>query len=149
MIPEVSEIVDASGIPATIHWTPPALLGGHTQVVRIFDNLFMLDRFSIQPQYALDILERSIGVYVDDRMGSLFRTFNPLWWLGRAIMRFARIPFSLIAAAGFDAERAESSTLGRLVKAVMVLIPVIAALLAILDQIGRLDMFMALIGVGD
>ena len=149
MIPEISDIVQASRVPAIISWTPPAFVGGRTQDVSIFDNLFMLDRFGIKPQYVLDIVERAIGVYVVDKKGSVSRTFNPLWWVGKAIEAFARIPFGLIAAAGFDAERAESSILGRLVKAAMVLIPVVAALLTILDKIGRLDMVRALIGVGN
>ena len=42
---------------------------------------------------AVDFIERALGVYQSDRRAALVRTINPLWWLSRGLLWFARIPF--------------------------------------------------------
>ena len=66
------------------------------------------------------------------------RTLNPFWWLGKLIIWIAHAPFFLLAAAGFDSEKAERSTIGKLVSLVFAMTTFLAAVLAILDRLGFL-----------
>ena len=145
---EIHQIFHASSIPPKITWTPPTARGGYIQDVDVLDNLFILFQFSIPDNMVTDFLERSIGVYKTDQRNSIFRTLNPFWWIGRSLKWFARLPFSLVGAAGFDATKAEGSIFGRLAKAILMVIPVIASLLAILDRMGWLEVVKSMFGIG-
>ena len=148
MIDEVHKMIIAAGINCDVRWAPPPAVGGYARNVNVLMNLSNLYRFDISPHDAVDFIERAIGVYQSDRRKSVFRTFNPFWWMRRLLYWFARTPFSLIEVAGFDATRAESSTLGRFVKIILILIPVIASLFAILDHVGWLDALKPALGIG-
>ena len=145
---EIHKIVHASFISPKITWKPPPVLGGHVQDVDVLDNLFTLFQFSIPANMVTDFLERSIGVYKTDQRNSIFRTLNPFWWIGRSLKWFARLPFSLVGAAGFDATKAEDSIFGRFMKIMFMVIPVIASLLAILDYMGWLEVVKSMFGIG-
>ena len=110
-------------------------------------NLFGLDRYQVAPNVVVDILQRSIGVYQTDRTRSLRRTVNIFWWLKMLLVWISRAPFSVLRAAGFDAERAEASILGRLVKGLLIVIPAVASLLAIADLLGALDWIKHHLGI--
>ncbi len=147
-VSRVTDVVQASGIPVVITRREQGFLGERRQGSSLFQDLFILDQANVHSQYVVDTLERAIGVYLRNRGYSMLRTINPLWWTGKAIRGVVRIPFSLIGAAGFDADKAESSILGRLLKAMIVLIPVAAALLTILGHIELLDVVKGFIGIG-
>ena len=87
----------------------------------------------------VDELDRVIGVYETDRRNSIFRTFNPLWWIGNLAGWLVRLPFRAIGAAGFDADKAEASVPGRIAKVVLYTVTIAAALLTILDLLGWLN----------
>lgn len=148
MIDEVHKMIIAAGINCNVRLVPPPAVGGYAGKVDVLMNLFDLYRFNIGPRDAVGYIERAIGVYQSDRRKSVFRTFNPFWWMSRLLYWFARTPFSLIEVAGFDATRAERSTLGRFVKIIFILISVIASLFAILDHMGELDALKSALGVG-
>ena len=148
MIDEVHKMIIAAGINCNIRWVPPPAVGGYAGKVDVLINLSNLYRFNISPHDAIDLIERAIGVYQSDRRKSVFRTFNPFWWMSRLLYWFARTPFSLIEVAGFDATRAERSTLGRFVKIIFILISVIASLLAILYYMGWLEILKSALEIG-
>ena len=146
---EICRIVLAAGVDAGIEWIPPRRIGGPSQNVHVFVNMFSLNRFGITPDYPISLLERAIGVYQSDRVKSVVRTLNPFWWIGRGLGSFARVPFDLLNAAGFNANKAEKSLIGRSAKLILMLIPVIAGFLAILDYMAWLDDFKSLFGMGE
>ena len=137
-IEEVKQIVASAMGSAVVQWSPPPAIGGRPINVDLFDNLFNLDRFSIAPSWLIDALDRVIGVYEADASASWRRTVNPIWWLGRGLAWFSRAPFRILNVAGFHTSRFEESLSGRLVRAVILLIPLIAAGLGILDRVGWL-----------
>jgi Na+/melibiose symporter-like transporter len=65
--------------------------------------------------------------------------FNPLFWLRLALIKIIRIPFWFLGAAGFDAERIQKTTVGRVLKAIGGFVAFVAALLAVLQALGWLD----------
>ena len=87
----------------------------------------------------------ALGVYQNDRRAAKIRTFNPFWWLWRALLWFVRIPFVLMDEMGFDGARAEASVVGQLVKLILFL----SAVLTILNYLGWLDAAKALLGLSE
>ena len=81
-VAEVRSIVRASRRAVRVRWTPPPAIGGPSRSVELFDDIFLLDQYDIPPSMVVDELDRAIGVYETDRRNSIFRTFNPLWWIG-------------------------------------------------------------------
>lgn len=56
---------------------------GHDRNIDLILNIFNLGRNGIPPEAAIDYIERAFDVYKADRMPSLIRTVNPLYWAGR------------------------------------------------------------------
>ena len=146
-VPQAHHIIEAAGIAPSMRWMPPRMMGGHVQQINLLLNLFELDRFQIPSQNAVDFIERAIGVYQSDRMAAIRRTINPFWWLFRGLLWFARIPFVVLGAVGFDAARMERSVLGRFFKAILTLLLATSALLKILNLLGWLPAAKALLGI--
>ncbi len=148
---QARRIIAAGGISELITWTPPPAVGGHVQQLHVFPNLFELHRFHIKPQYAVDLIERTHGVYQRDRPAALRRTINPFWWLFRGLLWFTRIPFVFLGAVGFDAGRAEGSVFGKIFKLLLAtsaaLVSAAAAVLTILHHLGWLEEAKALLGI--
>ncbi|HOC94363.1 MAG TPA: hypothetical protein PKH33_18575, partial [bacterium] len=88
--------------------------------------------------HVVDILDRAIGMYETDRLSSIWRTFNPLFWLGLLIDRIMTITVKIFQPE-YDSEKIEASKSGRIIKGVIQLVFFAAAFLAILDYIGWLD----------
>ena len=123
------------------------MIGGHVHEIDLILNLFKLDRYQISASYAVGFIEMALGVYQSDRTAALRRTINPFWWLFSGLLWFTRIPFVVLGAVGFDAERAERSVLGRFVKLAAALLAATAALLTILNLLGWLPEAKALVGI--
>ena len=140
---QATRIIEAAGIPQTVRWTPPPVVGGYVHQIHILLNLFELTSFRIPSQRAVDLIERALGVYRSDRGAALCRTINPLWWLFRGLLWSVRIPFIFLGAIGFDTPRLEQSTLGKLVK----VLAGMSALLTILNYLGWLKAAKALLGI--
>ena len=146
-VPQAHHIIEAAGIAPSMRWMPPRMMGGHVQQINLLLNLFELDRFQIPSQNAVDFIERAIGVYQSDRMAAIRRTINPFWWLFRGLLWFARIPFVVLGAVGFDAARMERSVLGKFFKAIIALVGLAAALLTIFNEPGWWTAAKALLGI--
>lgn len=145
---EIQKIIAAAGIDCAIQYIPPGVVGNHVHV-GVLENIFNLSRFSITPNHVTGFLEQAMGVYQYDRRKSVCRTFNPFWWIGRFLYWFSRIPFNILKASGFNATKAEGSTLGRLVKAILHLIPIFASLLVILYYMEWLDDLKSALGIAN
>lgn len=127
MLNEICEIVRAAEVGSKLQWR-----SGH--ITDILSNLFTLGP-PVTPEQKLDLIDRAIGVYKTNHRKSVIRTFNPFWWLGRALTWFAGLPFKLVASAGFNAAKAENSLPGRLAKTVFSAIPIIASMIFILQAL--------------
>jgi len=126
----VKRIVSSADISLNIAYQP-AFQNHILKNINIIDNLFVLDRNALP--HVVDILDRAIGMYGNDRRSSIWRTFNPLFWLGLLVDKIATFPFILLFKLGFDSEKIEASMLGKFIKGVTRLVVVTAAFLAILD----------------
>ena len=146
-VDEISAYVRAADINPAVTVTPAPAIGGYVQHVDLLMNLFLLERHQISPHHVDDFLLRAIGVYKSDESSSLRRTINPLWWVKMLLMGIAHAPFSILSAAGFDADRAERSVLGKLVKGFLVVITAVASILVIADLLGWLEWLKDQLGI--
>lgn len=136
---ETHDIILHSGINPTLTWTPPPAVGGYVRNVDLIQNIFNLHGFQIGADEVLDFIDRAIGIYESNHKSSLIRTFNPFFYIGLVFDAISELPFIAIGKLGFNRQRAESSVIGRLVKGVLYLITVMAALLTILQLLDFLE----------
>ena len=139
IIDDIHKIMTNSGIYPLFIWTPPPVIGGHVRKIDIVQNIFNLQGYDIDPNFILDCVDRSIGVYEQNQSAALIRTLNPFFYIGVLIGWIVELPFLALAKLGLDRGKAESSTLGKFIKGVLYLITVIAALLTTLQLLGYLD----------
>ena len=103
---------------------------------------FILSELDLPLSIVIDYAEKTIGYYEDDLVKSFFRTINPFWWLWKLAVLIVRIPFALINLAGFDSEKLETSSGGKLYKSFVSLAVFIAGLVTFLASIVQiLDSF--------
>ena len=136
---DARQIVWRAGVGITLTWTPPPMVGGYTQQIDLFTNIFNLDRFEISPTILLDVIDRAYGIYERDRTAALIRTLNPLFHLGRVLDALADLPFIAASHAGMNRQRLEDSAFGKLVKLAIYLAGGMASVLTILQLMGWLD----------
>ena len=144
-VPQAYRIIEAAGLSQIITRTPPPAVGGYVQQIDMLFNLFEFSSFP--KQRAVDLIDWAIGVYQSDRRAALRRTLNPLWWLFHGLLWFARIPFVVLGAVGFDATRMERSVLGKFFKTIIASVGLAAALLTIFNELGWLPAAKALLGI--
>ena len=106
--------------------------------INVMENLFRLDAFDMPFVVVDDYLQRAIGYYRDDLFASMVRTFNPLWWIWRLLRSLIIIPFAVLDWAGYDRDRAEESTIGRLFKFLLAMAMIIAGIVGFLDAVVQL-----------
>lgn len=138
-------VIISAGVKPTIYYSPPPAVGGFAGNIDLIHNIFNIHRFQIGPQELLDIIERAIGIYENDRLNALLRTVNPLFWLGLILDYVVSFPFKVIGKIGFNQKKIESSITGRIIKGALYLIIVLAAFLTVLEKIDYLEEFISLI----
>lgn len=145
LLNECRSIIVSAGISPIMIYAPSPAVGGYVQRVDIFTNLFNLHTVEISPDAVFDHIDRAIGVYEREQFRAWMRTFNPFFWLGLLLDLIVEIPFSLLGKAGFNKTTIEESLLGRVAKAVMYLVTLLASLLTILELTGYLETFNSLL----
>ena len=103
MLPKVSRFLREADTYPIITVREPPFVGGRIWNIDVAENIFNLENWELSPQVITDSVQRAIGYYQDDLLNSFFRTINPFWWLMRLIAALIRIPFGILAWAGYDA----------------------------------------------
>ena len=129
---EIHSIILSSGINPLFSWSPPAAVENDVIDIDLIEDIFHLDRFYIGPNNPLGLLDRAIGRYESNRKSARVRTFNPFFYLGRVLDAITDLPFIIIGVLGFNRQNIKASAVGRLVKGILYLIIIVAALLTIL-----------------
>ena len=129
---EIHSIILNSEINPSFSWSRPAAAGGDETEIDLIEEIFDLDQFDIGPNNVLGLIDRAISEYDSNRKSAFVRTFNPCFYLGRVLDAITDLPFIIIGILGFNREKIKASTIGRLVKGILYLIIIVAALLTIL-----------------
>ncbi len=61
--------------------TPSVSVKGHGKNINLILNIFNLGRNDIEPDRAIDYIDRAIAVYKANRVVSLIRVINPFFWM--------------------------------------------------------------------
>ena len=129
---EIHSIILNSGIDPSFSWTPPAAVGDDETEIDLIEDVFNLDQFDIGPNNLLDLIDRAIGKYDSNRKSAFIRTFNPFFYLGLVLDTISDLPFIAIGILGFNRQKIKTSAIGRLVKGILYLTIIVAAVLTIL-----------------
>ena len=129
---EIHSIILNSGIDPTFSWTPPAAVGDHAIEIDLIENILNLDQFHIGPSNLLAVIDRAIEKYDSNRKATFVRTFNPFFYLGWILDTISDLPFIVIGILGFNRQKIKTSAIGRLVKGILYLTIIVAAVLTIL-----------------
>lgn len=130
-VQEVHSMIVQSEINPILTWRAPATIGGFVRKVDLVYNIFNLEVFLLDANSTIDVIDRSIGIYESDHKKALARAFNPLFYVGLVLDFISGLPFIFLGKLGLNRQMMEVSVVGRLVKSVLYLIQVIAALIAI------------------
>ena len=129
---EIHSIILNSGIDPSFSWTPPAAVGDDETEIDLIEDIFNLDQFDIGPNNLLDLIDRVIGKYDSNCKSAFIRTFNPFFYLGLVLDTISDLPFIAIGILGFNRQKIKTSAIGRLVKGILYLTIIVAAVLTIL-----------------
>ena len=134
-----------TGVNPKIYYSPPPAVGGIAGNIDLIHNIFNLHMFDIPVQNLIDFIDRAIGIYEEDKINSLLRTFNPFFWLGRLVDFIVGIPFKFIGKIGFNREKVEASIVGKIIKGILYLLVTASTafltFLTILEKLGYLNGF--------
>jgi hypothetical protein len=147
LTPKVSKyLMEAGTYPIVNYREPPAIGGRVFSNVDLMQNIFNLSNFDMPITMIVDSVQKGVGYYQDDLFGSFFRTINPFWWLWKLVVKVIRIPFGIINWAGFDSDKLETSSGGKLYKSVAGisvfiagLVTFLASIVQILDSFGMIE----------
>ena len=128
---KVHSIVVQSGINPIYTWRAPPIAGGYSAKIDLIINIFNLDDYFTEYDLVLDLIDRSIGIYESNAKRARFRIFNPFFYIGLVFDFISRLPFIALGKLGANKQRLEMSKFGRLIKRVLYLIQVVAALIGI------------------
>ena len=140
LIPTIDKIILESDVPANILHRSSPITGSRVTELEIISDIFNLHIYQLTPQLAIDFIERAIGVYSMDRISSIIRTINPLFWLTKCMDRIFDIPLYLLTKAGFQ-EATKNSAVVKLFRFIFNLSVFIASTLTILNLLGWLEKF--------
>ncbi|RKU11579.1 hypothetical protein C6502_07755 [Candidatus Poribacteria bacterium] len=136
---EIHSIILNSEINPSFSWTRPTAAGGDETEIDLIEDIFNLDQFDIGPNNVLGLIDRAIGEYESNRRSAFVRTINPFFYLGRVLDTISDLPFIVIGILGFNRQKIKASVVGRLVKGILYLIIIVAAILTILHLLGFLE----------
>lgn len=129
----VKKITQAADCPTSVVWA----WGGRQVPVSFFDDLFNLHQYQIHRENVLDNLDRTIGIYEENKRYALWAcTINPFFYINELFEWISKIPFWFVGKVGFDPERAQGSGVGKLISGLFYLVPLVASVVAILQAFG-------------
>jgi hypothetical protein len=118
-----------------IVYQPPASTGGLAGDVSLLDNIFNLPRLQLPHDHLVDNIDRAIGTYKSWLEPLWWRLFNPFYWIGHGIAWVADLPFRVLRRAGIDTRKAEASTWGKTLKAVLEVLTGLGAIIGFLKNV--------------
>ena len=137
-MPEATTAIQKVGHSTIVYYSPPPATGGLQGDMDVLTNIFRLPYLGMDTTQLLDRLDQAIGAYRYAVSYLWRRLFNPFYWIGKGLALIGSIPFRVLRIAGFDAERAETSLTGKLVKAIMYFLTIIYSSLGILQMLDLL-----------
>lgn len=99
---KTEKIVLSAMVNPVFYYSPPPAYGGYQGNVNILNNILQLEQFSIGKVQVEDIINKAIGVFDEDYTKSVFRTFNPFFWISYLIDIFVEWFGGILAKVAID-----------------------------------------------
>jgi hypothetical protein len=131
MTARITRFLSDAGVSTEVYYSPPPAIGGPCGRIDILGNIFQAHVFDFNKNTIIDMLEKAIGVYNDDKSLSVIRTINPFFWLNKIFTYIARLPFQLLKDANFNIN--DKSILVKLLKLFFYLLQVVGILFPIVQ----------------
>ena len=141
ILDKAHRIILLSGVSPKIYYSPPPAIGGLAGNIDLIINLFHLHDFQIGRREVLDVIDRAIGIYIENKKRSIVRTFNPFYWIGCLFYYVSLVPFILVGKAGFNRSKFEKSSIGKTLKFIIYIAEAFVAFIAIIEILKRSDYF--------
>ena len=128
-----AEFIKDSGVASSVYW-----IHQQTRItipVDLIENIFNLKDYGIPKQKPVDVIEQAIGAYNADYKASVWRTWNPWFWLEKVIKKISSFPFKVLKEVGFDSDHIAKTFGGKLLKILFptaVTAPVVAWLIKLI-----------------
>ena len=149
MLNKISDAMYSAGIRPVLYYSPPPMIGGLAGNIDLVQNIFNLHRFQIGCDELLDFIERTIGIYENDKTRAKIRVFNPFFWIGLIFDYIARLPIKLLGKLGFNQSKVEDSLFGKITKGLIWFLLSISgiavSILTITEKLGYLDKLKSII----
>ncbi len=130
-----NDIVVSTSLSSNLTVIEPPIAGNKQYTVNLILDIFDLWRFRVNERPVYDRIERVIGVLKEDFIKSIFRTFNPFFWIGLILEYLVNLPFNLLIKIKLlNKEKSESSLIVKLLKFIFyILFAIIPAFFAYLE----------------
>src|SRR3972149_3310895 len=93
--------VSRAGLNPTYNIVYPPTMGGGVFLIDLVADPFLLLQHKRQNlQGTIDLMDKAIGVYENDRKRAWIRTLNPIFWVGLLVDWVASLPFQLVGKLG-------------------------------------------------
>ena len=135
----VHKILVETNISISITYKFPPAVGGEVTRIDLLFNIFNLKDYDIPLQQLIDILDRGIGVYFNDKIPSIIRTLNPIFYFIRLLDFIFNAPFNLLKKIGFDTQKIEDNSFVKVIKFGFYYIGFLASVLTVLNLLGYLE----------
>lgn len=113
------KILLSARIDPVLIYKAPMYVGGTKYNVDVFNNMFHLHQYDISEQFLFDLIDQAIGIYEEDFIKSIIRTFNPFYWFGQILELVSKAPFYLLNKIGVPTHSFENSLAGSIFKSLI------------------------------
>ena len=87
--------------------------------LNLLSNFFELEDYKISSQEVIDLIDKAIGVYFYDKIPSIIRTVNPIFWFVKCLDFIFNTLFYLLQNAGFQTEEMKTGLAIKLLKFIL------------------------------
>ena len=137
-IDKAHSYIIATGVPPGFTYYPAPITGRKAVYTDLVLNIFNLIAMQTGHRPLLDVIERAIAKYENDKKSAVLRTWFPIFWFALFIDWVTSLPFEFLGKFGFQQNKLETSKGGRIFKFLFSLFIYIEAFLNILRMTGYL-----------
>lgn len=89
-------------VSTVIFYTPPPITRQPPVNFNVMHNIFNSRFYEVRPQDIVDFIDKALGVYECDKIYSIFRAINPLFWLNQLFQPNAVVDFIVVSIPILD-----------------------------------------------
>lgn len=130
----------ATGISTRVIDYPAPIAGQKSRYIDLVFNIFNLSHEPL-----LDIIERAIAIYENDKKSAILRTYCPVFWIILFVDWIVSLPFEFLGKFGLQQDKLGVSLGGKIFKFLFSLIIYVEAFLNILKMTGYFPKLLIII----